>query len=444
MIPELETKNIINLTWPVMISQSIIVLIGLIDLLFIRQLGTLFVGAISIANLVCTGVYSFLEGLRSGITVLTARSFGAKDKNNLSHLLNVGLFFAALIGIIILSTSYPLSKIIYTLVGNTKIEQIGLFYLPVRLFAAPFILTFFIIAGFFRGIKNTLIPFIITIIVCLSNLILNYLFISQKQNLVILLVCTIAIATIFSYAIGTIISFFILLKNKKSKQFVNFDIFIKSLNKANIKRFTKITAEIGIYTGLTVIVITIFSYMFAKINPKVLAAHQICLQIYSAIYMPAWGFLASTSIIVGKLLGEVNRNLIKFAVYKISSISFSIIGFLSLLLFLFSNQVANLFSPTDRIVAKMVTSNLKLVAISLIIGSIYVVIRGALTAAKDTLFILLTGTATSFLFFLPLSYYLGIKYNYGIFGGYTAFLSWIILDLLILSWRFFCSKNKIK
>ena len=431
-IPRLST--IYALAWPAIISHATVMFVSFIDLAFIGHLeaATTAIAAAAIANNVCAAIYSFLEGIRTGTTILVARFFGAKQKSNISKTINLAICSAIIVGIIGFLLIPLIGPFLYRFMENHGISQIGIPYLTIRLIGLPFHLVIFAIIGIFRGLKNTFYPLLITIAICSSNVLLNYIFIPHFA----IPTNAIAVATALSYTIGALISLTFLFSIKLTRQFVQIKTRFGSL----IKTFVKIGSEIGLYSGVVILALFIFVFFFTALGTTALAAHQIVFQVFLLTYLPSMGFFVASSILIGKILGEKKYNLVIPTTIKIWRSSIPLVGGMLFLVALLAPHIAHFFSPTDPIVARTACNSIYLICIMQIFVSIYLVIKGALTAAKDTFFLFVAGTITTYLFFLPASYFYAIHLGYGVFGGYCVFLLWTIIDAIIFSWRFFVKK----
>ena len=86
MKKEFGLKNIFGLSIPAALSYATVVAVGLIDLFFIGKLGAIAIAAAGLGVATIAAVCSFLEGLRTSITVLTAQLFGAERDNDISRI----------------------------------------------------------------------------------------------------------------------------------------------------------------------------------------------------------------------------------------------------------------------------------------------------------------------------------------------------------------------
>jgi multidrug resistance protein, MATE family len=425
---ELTFSNIFKLAAPAVISHAIIMLIGVIDLAFVGRLSnaTFAIAAVAIGNNICTGIYNFFEGIRSGTTVITARFLGAQQPENISKTIKLAIMSAIIVGVSLLFFMPFLINFLYSFVKDQQVQKLGFSYLSVRLLAIPFLLTIFAIAGFFRGLKNTIIPLFIAIGICVANIVLNFFLLKKGIH-------GVALATFIAYIFGAFLCVILLLKTKLTKKYVSLKIPVKSI----FKEYVKTATEIGLYYGIVVIAFFFFSFMFFNFGAQAIAAHQIILQVFIIAYLPPMGLFVATTVIIGKLLGGKQFTLVTKAIKKLCLISVTITGIVGALMFLFAPQIAKFFSPKDLVVAKLATKSMYILPFALMAGALFSVFRGALMAAKDTRFLVIAGTLTSYLFFLPLSYLLAIKLNMGIYGGYISFATWFALDTIVFSWRFF-------
>ncbi|MFA5075092.1 MAG: MATE family efflux transporter [Candidatus Babeliales bacterium] len=441
MINELKTRNILKLTWPTIVSQATVTAVGLVDLFFIGQISVAAIAAVSIANSFITTLYYSLEGIKTGTAVLTANYSGAGEKNNISKTLKLGLIFAIIIGLFLAIFSPLISKSISIIFACSDISQDYIEqFLAIILAGAPFTLTVFVISGFFMGLKNTFIPFVITFIIFLTNAGLDYLLISGKCGLPQMGVCGVATGSLIAYIIGSILAITFLLKHKLTKDFIKIKVKIKKL----IKEYLRLFIEIGIYTGLLTLAVLVFIFMIKKLGARAIAVYEITHQVFLVSFLPPYGFQVAAAVIIGKFLGAKQKDLILPATKKIMLLCFIIVFVITLLTYIFANNIAVFFNSTDPYVASLTTITIRLVCIEQMFSPISYVCRGALTGLKDTRFIAIAGFATAYLFFLPLAYILSICMNYGVIGGWLAFIIWAMLDSIVFFWRLFISKKWLK
>ncbi|MBU1008047.1 MATE family efflux transporter [Candidatus Dependentiae bacterium] len=433
--------SIYSLAWLALASQITVMSISFIDLLFIGQLGgaAVIIAAAAIANNICAAVYAFLEGIRTGTTVLVARFFGAKQPQSVTKTINLALLLAIVIGCLILPVIPIISSLTFKTINNGELVSTGVPYLTIRLMGLPFHLIIFAVIGLFRGLKNAVFPFLITMTICLSDVLLNYVFMYGKWGFPALGIKGIALATLITYIIGSILSILLLITIPLTKKYLNLKNILK-FDRPIFKTFMKVGGEVGLYAGSLIFALLLFVLLFTKQGPNVMAAHQIVFQVFLATYLPPTGFFVAATILIGKAIGEKQYDFVIPATKKIFFASLPFVGGISLAVSLFAKQIAQFFSPANSVVVTLAVPSIYLICITQLFSSSYLILKGTLTAARDTRFVFIAGTLSSYLFFLPLAYLLGIKMGYGIFGGYVSFLLWTVLDSIVFGWRLFVTK----
>lgn len=436
---EISLKSIFRLAGPNIIAQATVVIVGFIDLYFISKAGTHATAAISIANITTSSLYNFLDGFKTSSTVLIARFLGAEDSKNVSTIIKIGIIYSLLIGILIAVFAYPISVFIYKITTNDPlIKGSGVYYLYFRLLSAPFTLLFFSLTGFFFGFKNTIKPLLITMIICLFDGGLDYIFIYGKLGFPAMGINGAAIATLLAYIIGSLFGILMLFGDSAIKPYLK----LRVVALKNIKKdFLKMAMEVGFYSGFIRIAIFIFATIFSLLGSKVLAAHQIAYQIFIATFMIPKGFSTATTIVMSNLIGASKKDKIFPMLMKINLVALLTTCFLNGIIYFFASSISMMFSSENVTVVKSATEAIRLVCISQIFFSIYMVFLGTLTAYKDTRFLMYAEFVTEYCLFIPLTYLLAVKMNYGIQGGYLAFLVWAFVDAVFLVVRFFTNKQ---
>ncbi len=426
-------KRIGALAFPIIISQSVVLLDGMIDLAFIGPLGTDAIAAVAIANAICATVFNFLEGFRIGTTVLIAKASESQDPAKGAAVINTGLFLTALIGAVLIIFASDISTMVYDSIGNEQIKYHGVAYLTVWLWTIPLILFSYVLVGLFRGLRDTATPLFSTIASCILNAIFTYLFVYGGWGFPGLGVEGSAWGTFAASLVGLLIIIYLAIKNPLTAQYIRWNqSFLKQT-----PEYVSLAIDIGLNTGFTLLALLAFVYVIKPLGSVALAVHQITLQIFNLAYLPSIGFLITASILVPRLVEPETNHLLKPTVNRIGRMSLGVICLTSGALFLSASAVSRFFSPADAIVAEQAVKTLKLVCCGQLFSSVYMVLRGALTGCRDTRFIIYEGLLSSYLVFLPLAYLLAIQLGYGVYGGYVAFLLWCITDCLALAFRFY-------
>lgn len=426
-------KSITLMALPIIVSQSVVLLGGMLDLAFIAPFGTEAIAAVAVANAICSTAINFLEGFRLGTTVLVSKAAGDGNAAKITAVVHTGLFLALVLGLVDIMAAPRVSALVYGHIGSAAVADYGQEYLTVWLWAIPVILLGHVLVGLFRGLHDTTAPLYGAVAACCCNAVFDYLFIYGGFGLPGQGVKGAAWATMAAVVVEFVLLAVLARKRPLTACYMQW----QSSFFAHVKEYVTLSAEIGLNTGFTLLALLVFVGILKDAGTVALAVHQITLQVFTVVYLPAGGFLAVAAMLLPRLLGEGRGEFVTATVTRIGRLSFGVGLILSGGLFAGAPLVAGFFSPADPTVAAGVVKTLTLVCVAQLFSCWYMVLRGALTGCRDTRFIVCEGLVSGYMVFLPLAYFFAVHRGGGVFGGYEAFLLWCAVDCLVLAIRFY-------
>ncbi len=430
---EISITGLLKLAGPVMLSQATVFLCGITDLIFIRRFGSVAISAVSIANVLSFTLLSFLEGLRTTTTVFISKSRAENKIEEASSTYSFALLIGSVIGIFFLVTAWPLSHQVFSRIGNGEYMRFGKEYLYYQFSAFPLFLLFMVLAGYFHGIHDTRSPLIATLIIGLLNGILDALFITGIAGWKGFGVPGSALASLLSHAAGVsyLGSRYYQLLQKKDPR----GIPLSKPWKTTQQKYLKMCFEVGFYTGLMNLALFFFVGIINQLGPDALASHQVSFQIFLLSYLPGTGFMVAATILLPALQQKNKKQLLIQGVWRILKSSIILAAFVAAILEVSAPWIANFFLPGNPVAIGWTTHTLRIVGLIQLLSSIYLVLRGTLTALRDTRYIAVMGLITGYIIFLPMACLFTGFIKGGISGGYWAFLGWSLADVLFLGFR---------
>lgn len=165
---------------PILFSNIFQQLYNTMDTVIVGNiLGETSLAAIGAATPVYDLMIGFALGIGNGLSIVTARSFGAKDMDLLKRSVAVSIVIGAgvslLLTIIARCFLYPFMKLLHTPVKI--IDEAYHYILIITLFTAV-MFAYNLCAGILRAIGNSLVPLIFLALSSTLNILLDYLFIS--------------------------------------------------------------------------------------------------------------------------------------------------------------------------------------------------------------------------------------------------------------------------
>ena len=113
-----------------------------------------------------------------GTTGLVAQALGASNHKMIQNLWLRVFFFGSLLGLALIMLQNPIAN--WALVIVSPSNEVAIYateYIKIRIWAAPATLLLYGLNGWFLGMQNAKVPMAITIVLNLTNLLLNVLFV---------------------------------------------------------------------------------------------------------------------------------------------------------------------------------------------------------------------------------------------------------------------------
>ncbi len=205
-------KNLIFFSLPYLLSYFLQTLYGMADLFIIGQFENVAATtAVSIGSQIMHMLTVMIVGLAMGTTVSIGKAVGKGDHERVSKVagntITLFLVVSALLTVILLLLVRPI-----TAVMDTPDEAVSgtVGYLTVCFIGIPFITAYNIISSIFRGMGDSKSPMYFISVACVSNIILDYIFIGAMH----LGPVGAALGTTLSQAISVVISLVVIISRK--------------------------------------------------------------------------------------------------------------------------------------------------------------------------------------------------------------------------------------
>ena len=167
------------LAGPIMLSNVSVPLVGAVDTAVVGHLpDPAAIGAVALGALIFGFIFWSFGFLRMGTTGFVARAFGAGDSQALSETLLRVILLALVLGLVTISLSFPLIEFaLYLLDSSDRVEQLTADYAYIRIWSAPATLCIYAFTGVFIGMHNTRRVFVLQIVLNVTNVLLDVVFV---------------------------------------------------------------------------------------------------------------------------------------------------------------------------------------------------------------------------------------------------------------------------
>lgn len=172
-------RRIFALAIPIMISNVSTPLLGVVDTAVVGRIpDPAHVGAVAVGALIFTFIFWGFGFLRMGTTGLTAQALGADDQQELRASLGRALVVAVAAGLAVIALQWPIREVGFALVeGPPQVERLARGYFDVRVWAAPATLVNYALLGWFVGLGKARVALLLQLVLNLTNMALDVLFV---------------------------------------------------------------------------------------------------------------------------------------------------------------------------------------------------------------------------------------------------------------------------
>ena len=403
-------KNL-SLSFPIMISQLGHITVGVFDSLMIGKVSVSQLAAVSLATSIFSFILLFCIGLSYGITPLISSS--DKGKKYVSSILYNGML-VNVISCILLVSFVILTKHLLSYLGQ---DQEVLFhtysYLDIICISLIPLILFQTFKQFIEGLGFTKPSMYISVISNVINIVLNAVLIFGLFGFPRLEIIGAAYATLISRVIMFLLILIYCLNDRRFSKYILKRKFLVNLN--HIKDIFRIGFASGLQYIFEVGAFSVATVMTGSIGAIHLAAHQIALNLASISYMIASGIGSASMISLSYYDGKRNFEDMRRSGFASFLLVFILMIVSALVFIIFRNYLPVLYVD-DSSVINIASTLLIIAGLFQISDGIQAVGLGILRGIKDIKKPTIVTFISYWIISIPLSYFLGIEYGYGVYG----------------------------
>ena len=338
----INRKKIWELSWPIILANFSIPIVGLVDTLIMGHMPSSdYLAAVALGGIIFNFMYAGLNFLRMGTTGIIAQYHGQKNTEEIF----LGLLRPIIIAIIIGITLYICKNIIFEISNyffnpSEKITEFYKDYLFIRMIGLPFGLINIVFLGWYFGIQKTKFVMIQLFIINFTNIIFSIYF-AVYLNFGI---SGVAIGSFTSQICGFIISiymYFIIANPNDFKKFKLKTLIFTS----TILRIFNISRDLFIRTMFLVFAKAFLIKKSSDLGINELASMEILLVLFSLCSYTIDAFAHSAETLVGNSIGSRNKKELKSSIYLTFEMAFLFSFFIAILLFFLRDLIIS--SITD-------------------------------------------------------------------------------------------------
>jgi MATE family multidrug resistance protein len=425
-------KNLV-LAVPVIFSQIGQVTVNLVDNIMVGHVGTTELAAASFAiNIFHIGMILGL-GVTMGITPLVGQTINSKNERQLGEWLKNGIVVNMLLAFVLCLVMSSIVLFMNRMGQKPEVVEKAIPFYLLHVASLLPLLLFFSFKQFLEGLGNTKFAMIITIVINLINIALNYVLIYGKFGFPALGLTGSGYASLISRLIMPILFVAVFLKRTELRNYLKVAIY-SALNQEKIKRIVSVGVPIGSQMVIEILAFSLGAIMLGWISEASIAGHQVAISMASMTYMISFGLSAGTTIRASHAVGSHDFKELRSAIFASLHLVIAFMSVMGILFILLRNQLPHLFT-SDPEVIKVATGLLVVGAFFQIFDGIQVVLLGALRGIADVKVPMFFAFFSYILVSLPISYLLAFTFKLGYSGVWIGFVFGLLTAAILFGIR---------
>ena len=167
-----STRALVRLIIPLIIEQSLAILVGMCDGIMVSSVGEAAISGVSLVDMINNVVLNLFAALATGGAVVTSQYLGARNRNaardSAGQLVTMALFFGLLVMGASLLFSRGLLKMFFGAIAD-DVMAAGLVYFRITALSFPFIALYNAGAAIFRSVGNSKLSMKVSMLMNLLN-----------------------------------------------------------------------------------------------------------------------------------------------------------------------------------------------------------------------------------------------------------------------------------
>lgn len=404
---------IVGLSIPSMLAQISTVLMFFIDASMVGHLGAEASASIGLIESTTWLVGSLLSAAATGFSVQVAHFIGANDfvkaRQVFRHALICGLAFSVFLSLIGVGIH---SHLPYWLGGGADIASASSGYFLIYSLVLPFVYLYHTSEMMLKSAGNMHTPSVMAILVCICDVIFNYIFIY---------ICKFGVV---GAAMGTALAYIcISLPNLYLSACKNRMLNLRQDHvrfhwvKKYVQRACKISIPIAIQNILMSGAQIVSTMIVAPLGNIAIAAHSFAITAESLCYMPGYGIGDAATTLVGQTHGAGRIDLCRNFAYMTVGLGMLVMALMGVIMYVFAPEMIGVLSPVEAI-RQLGTTCLRIEAFAEPFFAASIVTYCVCVGAGDTFKPAAINLGTMWLVRLTLAY--ALSKSYGLEGVWIA------------------------
>ncbi len=331
------------LAGPIILSNLSVPLVGAVDTAVVGHLpDPIYIGAVALGAIIFNFLFWGFGFLRMGTTGFIAQAYGAGNIDEVRAVLARALLLAVSLGVLVVALQFPIGLLAFwAFSGSIELESLANSYFIVRVWSAPATLANYAILGCLIGIHNTRAALALQLVLNITNVLLDLLFVLGfgwgVQG--------VALASVISEFIALAFACWLVMRNlnRLGGQWLH----LRIVDMSRLKALLHVNINIFIRTLCLIFAFSYFTAMGTKIGEITLAANAVLLHLQHFLAYGLDGFAFAVEALAGSAYGARNRAAFRMAVRVTTIWALIVASLFTLLYALLGTSIINVITGIE-------------------------------------------------------------------------------------------------
>ena len=406
-------RNLVMLSWPIIISQSLNMMGPTIDMIWVGRLGAVPIAAVGVAGMVVMLVMAAMMGLAWGARAMIARFVGAGDAEGANHVAGQAFVLSAGVTVVLVSIGIFFAEPILNLMGvAADVVAEGVPYMRIMFVGSMFMVFRMMVESIMQASGDAVTPMKIAVLFRAIHLVVCPFLVLGWWIFPSLGVSGAALANVFSQSLGLGLGLWVLVSGRTRLR-LDFSNF--SLDLDIIWRIVKIgvpACVMGMQRGLGQLVLMWFIVPFGTLA---VAAHTLCQRVEMLMVMIGMGVGMAAGVLAGQNLGAGQPERAERSGWLAVGFAEGILVIFSLAILLSAENIVSIFN-TEPALVEIASSFLRIAAVGFFVLGFIVVFMLFLSGVGDTVPAMFFEMVPTWGVMLPLVFFLPRVTDLGVYG----------------------------
>jgi putative MATE family efflux protein len=411
-----STKNILKISYPIILTLIAQNVINVTDTAFLGRVSEVALGASAIGGVFYFAIYMIGFGFSQGAQILIGRRNGEGNFNQIGPIFNSSLIFNGLLAVVLFAaSSWGIPHLMKVLVSSQHIYTASIEFLHWRIYGYFFVFLNVVFRSLYVGTTQTKVLTMSAFITAITNIVLDYIMIFGKFGFPEMGIAGAAIASVIAEATSTVYLAIHTYTRMDSKKYGLVTRLHADL--ATIGQILKLSVFVMFQFFISISTWFLFFIFIERMGERPLAVTNIGRSMYVLLMIPASALSTTASTLVSNLIGAGMKQEVIKTVNKIMRIAVLMVLPILVIAFIFPELFAHIYTDDHSLMLASVPV-IRVVCVAIIFFALGNVIVNGVSGTGST-------QVAFYLELLTLFFYVSYIYYTAIYNPQTVEVVWM-------------------